>query len=298
MKNSILVISDIEEQNYTAIKQAAELAKAYQCNLHIINFCYENLRGVADTEAAKAKIIHSLHEVNAHKLVNTLVNKSPDGQGEGEAKIDYNFETIWAKNIHLWISNYVAEHKPFMVVKTGHKSEALLYTPTDWHLIRKCQAPVLIAADKKWHKARNVLATVDLETELSVKKQLNEKVLRHASILAKHINAELHICYTVPYSPLLKKLGLTDMHTLEKMHQDALKDKLQLLAKNYGIVAAHIHIKSGEVAKVITSVAAECKASLVVVGTVGRKGLNQKLVGNTAEAILHLLKTDVLVIKP
>ncbi|WNC73531.1 universal stress protein [Thalassotalea psychrophila] len=285
MKNSILVISDHQEQNYTAILQAAELAKAYNCKLHIVNFCYEKLRGVVDIEDAQDLIVHNLHELNAHKLVNTL-----------QGIVEYNFETVWEKNIHIWVNNYVKEHKPYMIVKTGHRTEALFYTPTDWHIIRECHAPVLIAADKKWHKARNVLATVDLETELQDKKQLNEQVLKNASIIAKQINAELHICYTVPFSPLLRKLGIINKDKLENEHKAELQEKLVILARSYGINPDHIHIKAGQVDKVITSVAADCKASVVVVGTVARAGLEQKLLGNTAESILTLLKTDVLTI--
>ena len=287
MKNSILVISDAQEQSYTAIQQAAELAKAYNCPLHIVNFCYQDLRGIADFEQAKSAIVHNLHELNAHKLVNTL-------QGQAE----YHFDTVWSKNIHLWVNDYVKQHNPLMVVKTGHRSEALFYTPTDWHLLRECQVPVLIASDKKWHKARNVLATIDLETELEDKKQLNQKVLQNASIMAKQIDAELHICYVIPYSPLLKSLGLINKQELEKENCKILQEKLTLLASNYNIKPENIHLKSGQIDKVITSVAAECKASLVVVGTVGRQGLEQKLIGNTAENIMHLAKTDLLAIKP
>ncbi|OUS25343.1 hypothetical protein A9Q98_12260 [Thalassotalea sp. 42_200_T64] len=287
MKNSILVISDQQEQNYTAILQAAELASAYDCNLHIVSFCHENLRGINDIEQAKRKVIHNLHELNAHKLVNTL-----------QGKVDYNFETVWEKDIHTWVSHYVHEHKPYMVVKTGHRSEALFYTPTDWHLLRECNVPMLIAADHKWQKARNVLATIDLETEIGDKKQLNGKVLRNASIIAKHINAELHIAYAVPFSPLLRKLGIIDKDKLEDEHKTDLKEQLSLLAQSYGIQPDHIHIKAGQVDKVLTSIAADCNASIVVVGTIGRAGLDQKLIGNTAESILALLKTDVLAIKP
>jgi universal stress protein E len=44
--------------------------------------------------------------------------------------------------------------------------------------------------------------------------------------------------------------------------------------------------------------AAENKAGLVVLGTVGRKKLVGRVLGNTAEQILRLLKADVLAIKP
>ena len=41
---------------------------------------------------------------------------------------------------------------------------------------------------------------------------------------------------------------------------------------------------------VIPSTAAKYKAGLVVIGTMGRKGIAGKLMGNTAEKILKLLK--------
>jgi universal stress protein E len=39
-------------------------------------------------------------------------------------------------------------------------------------------------------------------------------------------------------------------------------------------------------------------AGLVVIASVGRKGVRAKLMGNTAEGALALLKTDILVVQP
>ena len=44
--------------------------------------------------------------------------------------------------------------------------------------------------------------------------------------------------------------------------------------------------------------AAELKAQLVVMGTVGRRGVRAQVLGNTAEEALQLLKTDTLTLKP
>jgi universal stress protein E len=49
---------------------------------------------------------------------------------------------------------------------------------------------------------------------------------------------------------------------------------------------------------VITSEAARTRAQLVVMGTVGRTGIKGRLMGNTAESVLRLLRTDVLALKP
>ncbi len=47
----------------------------------------------------------------------------------------------------------------------------------------------------------------------------------------------------------------------------------------------------------VASRAAKVRAQLVVIGTVGRKGVRARLLGNTAEKVLLHLKTDVLAIK-
>jgi universal stress protein E len=41
----------------------------------------------------------------------------------------------------------------------------MTYTSTDWHLLRECPAPVLLAAEDKWHRTKPVLAALDLGTK-------------------------------------------------------------------------------------------------------------------------------------
>jgi universal stress protein E len=52
------------------------------------------------------------------------------------------------------------------------------------------------------------------------------------------------------------------------------------------------------VAKTIVSEAADKKAQLVVMGTVGRRGVRAQVLGNTAEEVLGLLRADTLTLKP
>ncbi|MBU2678056.1 MAG: universal stress protein, partial [Gammaproteobacteria bacterium] len=50
--------------------------------------------------------------------------------------------------------------------------------------------------------------------------------------------------------------------------------------------------------KVLVSIAARHHARLLVLGCIGRKRLAGRVIGNTAEKILRLLKADILAIKP
>lgn len=286
--NQILVIADFEDDKTIAIKQALNMAGAYNAKLHIVYFCYESLRGVeGDREAIKAQWL-AKQQATAQAQLEALAISG----------VEYSVEVIWEKHIAPWVEQYVNLHHPALVVKTGHRSERFFYTPTDWQLLRSCDAPLSIVAEDKWRKTANILAAVDLQTASKEKQLLNEQVLTHAKHLSKHLGAEVFVTYTVPVSPVLKDLGIKYNDEAVYEAKTALKDKLQTLAEQYEIPLANFEISAGQPEKVIPSMAAKHNAALVVIGTVGRKGLVGKLIGNTAEKIFKLLKCDVLAIKP
>ena len=59
-----------------------------------------------------------------------------------------------------------------------------------------------------------------------------------------------------------------------------------------------LHIKAGLPEQVISSLAAKLNADLVTIGSVRNVGIKAKLIGNTAEKIMRLLKTDLLILPP
>ena len=70
------------------------------------------------------------------------------------------------------------------------------------------------------------------------------------------------------------------------------------LAGAHHLPESAFRCKRGPVARVINSRAAKVRAQIVVMGTVGRKGVKARLIGNTAEKVLSHLNTDVLALKP
>ena len=165
-------------------------------------------------------------------------------------------------------------------------------------MIRECSAPVLIASETKWRKSPNVFAAIDLGTKLSDKQALNHKILSHAKKLADSFSVDLYVCYAPPLSVLLRDLGL---QFADEVQDNAIKENeavIEQLSEEFDIPVENFTIHAGDPAKVIPSMAAETNAGIVVIGTVGRTGLSGKFIGNTAEKIMMLLKTDVLAIKP
>lgn len=285
---NILVVADLTNKDPVALKALDELADLYKKDLHVVFFCYQELTYLqGDVKAMQQTIMHNL-QVQADELINTHAHSASN----------ITYEVVWALNIHEWINEYVQVHQPLMVVKTGHRSESTFYTPSDWQLIRQCQAPVYILAERKWRRSSHVMATVDLKTQRPSKQALNHQVLRHAKALADAKGCELHVCYVVVCSTLLQDLGIQYSDEIEREAQRTQAECVAELCKQYDVPTANFHIVAGEPDKVITSTAAEHHVGTVVVGTVGRKKLSGMLIGNTAEKIFALLKTDVLAIKP
>lgn len=284
----ILVVADSIKDKPVAIQRAAELAQGLGHSLHIVHFCFENLRHVEKNASAAQEQILLLVREKAEKLIKRYVDSG----------IKCTHEVVWEKHIHKWVCAYTDSNKPAMVVKTGHRSETMMYTPTDWLLLRECSAPVLITAQSRAKKSSAVMAAVDLETRIAEKRKLNSKILKHAKQLSDSLGVAMHIVYCPPVSPVLRDLGLQFSDEVETRARKKLASEVAKIAERYELPPAHIHIKAGEPEKAIPSVAAKYRTDVLVMGTVGRSKLRGKLLGNTAENILRLMRSDVLALKP
>jgi universal stress protein E len=172
------------------------------------------------------------------------------------------------------------------------------YTSTDWHLLRECEAPVLLVSRQKWKKGSAIMATVDLEATARAKQSLNAEVITAARHYAEMLQVDLSVLCVIDVPTLLVDLDLIDAETYAKKRIKELQPALAALAKKTGLPVSKFKLKRGPVAKTIVSEAAESKAQLVVMGTVGRRGVRAQLLGNTVEEALQLLKTDTLTLKP
>ncbi|QOL26732.1 universal stress protein [Thalassotalea sp. LPB0316] len=284
----ILVVADLLDNNPVATLKASELAQQSKLPVKFVFFCHDNITHLDnDQEQVKAQIIKRVEQQSQALLTEHV-----------PADVEYSFEVVWEKRIHQWVNRYVDNNDVSFVVKTGHRTETMMYTSTDWHLLRECNAPIYISSEKQWRRAQHVLASLDLETKNEEKLALNSKILEQAKELASASKSQLHVCYTVPFSRLLHDFGMQFRDELEIKAEKKLKPVIEALSKEHDIPIERFHIKAGEPEKVIPSTAASVKAAVVVLGMVGRKGLSGKIIGNTAEKILALLKTDLVAVKP
>lgn len=287
----VLIIADRPEERQVAISRGLELAQKMGWGAQIVGFVYENLNDVgldsaSSRDSAKKKLLAARRrdidaEIARHKT-----------------SVRIAVTMVWQKSIHLWIDQQAARKSYAAIIKTGHRTESFLYTPTDWHLLRECPAPVIIAAEKKWRATKPLVAAVDLVSKNRVNRQLTDTVISTAKHYATALGCELYVVHAVHIPAVLTELDLVDEYTHARKLKEELQPLVQKLASRHELPSTCFRLKEGPVDKVITSESARLKAQLVVMGTVGRKGVRGQVIGNTAEKVLNRLRTDVLALKP
>lgn len=289
---NILVIADQQDKQQSALIHAKRIVKSTGAKLHVVSFNYEHLSTLAT----------NLNQEQQLDIQNKLLSSGQKWL-EGEI-IDLKLqeksshEVVWAKDIVGWVKTHCASHDYDLIIKTGHRSEGPFYVPTDWHLIRNNLVPTLLVAEKKWRKKQSVMVSLDLGTRSEEKQALNQKLLEAGITFATNANLPLHICYSLPISTVLKDLGIIDKKALIKDAKSRYLPIIEGMLGDYEIPLANIHFKAGPASKVIPSIASKQAAGLVIMGSIGRKGLKAQIMGNTAESVLALLKTDILVMQP
>ena len=289
---NILVIADQQDKQQSALAHAKSLVKRTGAKLHIVAFHYENLTTLGT----------KLNEEQQIDIQNKIISSSEKWLKSEITQFNLQDkstnEVLWEKDIVGWVKNNCASQTYDLIIKTGHRSEGFFYVPTDWHLIRNNLVPTLLVAEKKWRKKQSVMVSLDLGTHSTSKQALNQKLLDAGITFATNANMPLHICYSLPISSVLKDLGIIDKKALVNDAKARYLPIIEGMLGEYDLPLANIHFKAGQPSKVIPSLASKHAAGLVIMGSIGRKGLKAKLMGNTAESVLALLKTDILVIQP
>jgi len=286
----ILIIADIED-HCSATPRGLDLAARLGFSVDVVAFTYSSMRGL-DVASQEKTLLRKRMLQQREDAVQARIDKY---KKEGQK---VSLKTVWAKDLHSWVNKHCGTGRYKAVVKTGHRSESMVHTSLDWQLLRECPAPVLIVAEKKWHRARPVLATLDLGSKLAAKRALNRQVLSTAIQLAAALGVDFEIITAIEVPVLLADLDLVDSRAYARKAKAEMQPRIVALAKEFDIPVEDFHCKRGPVERVITSQAAKVGAQIVVMGTVGRTGVKARLMGNTAEKVLGHLKTDVLAIKP
>ncbi|MBU2892970.1 universal stress protein UspE [Colwellia sp. D2M02] len=303
MYQNILVIIDPTTDEQKALKRAVDLASRIHKNnntainitafFSIFDFSYEMTTILSHNErdSMRQMVIDEkqkwLDEIIAEIAPNTQVTS----------------KVVWHNRPYEAIINQVIEHNFDLVIKGTHqhdKFKSVVFTPTDWHILRKCPCPVLLVKDHEWPKNGNILAALNIGSDESEHSSLNSKITKQAKQLTGVVDGNLHLVNSYPGTPINIAIEVPEFDATEynavmlKHHQEAMNTH----AEQFGVELTNTHIGEGLPETVIEEFARKLDAELVVLGTIGRTGISAALIGNTAEHVIDQLNCDVLALKP
>jgi universal stress protein E len=288
----LLVIADKDKGKQLAFHHALEIAKNTGAKIEFVGFVHAP--GVDSSEILshedKRSVRHSYIDAKQAEMDEFL--KSVDLEG-----IDLRVDVVWERSFERWVISRCDQKSFDMVFKSGNRTETFLYTPSDWELMRHCPEPVMIVSDNSWKAGGVILAALDLGSSNEKTLNLNEDILRQAIKLGKATNSDVHTCYSMAIPKALADLDLIDPKAYEVKMKEQLDPMVVKLINEAGLDRSRLHLVSGKPAKEICRISKEIDADVVMIGNKTRTSLRGRLMGNTAENVLHKVSADVVVIK-
>ncbi|MFT5485615.1 MAG: universal stress protein E [Paracoccaceae bacterium] len=203
----------------------------------------------------------------------------------------------------------VLTHNHDLVMKgvSAAVSDSLFFASSDMHLLRKCPCPVLLMKKARRRQHARVLAAVDPDPGEWQRDALNTLIMDLATSLSEADDSELHVVNAWEFAAesTLRHSGFAripgeEVDRLSRAERKRKKANLDLLLEGYAIAdrKRQVHLLKGEARKIIPEFARRKRAELIVMGTVGRTGVQGFFIGNTAEEILSQVECSVLAVKP
>ena len=293
----LLAVIDPTQQDQKALSRALEIAEKNHASvtalLTIYDISYEmtGMLSIEEREILRQSVLNSRSE-----WLEELI-------AERFAGSEVAMKVVWHNRPYESIIHEVIEGHYDLVVKGTHQHNILksvIFTPTDWHLIRKSPSAVLLVKEHEWPQGGQILAAVNQGTEDEAHRDLNERIAATAKAFGSSLKADIHLVNAFPATPVNIAIEIPefDPHDYNQSVRSYHNTTMQEFAKVSGIAEQNCHVEEGMPEDVIPTMAKKLDAELVIIGTVGRTGISAALIGNTAEHIIDALDCDVLTIKP
>ena len=120
-------------------------------------------------------------------------------------QVDIELKTVWNSKDYEAILQEVKDDNHDLVIKRTQLHPSLvsyIFTPSDWHLIRKCPVPLLLAKDEHWQQGGVVLGAVTCDDAVNNNDDLNHRIINETLTVATLLNAQAHIINAYAATPV------------------------------------------------------------------------------------------------
>ncbi len=174
--------------------------------------------------------------------------------------------------------------------------------PTDSQLLRRCPSAIWFVTPRQADGETVVVAAVSPDPDDRERQDLAVRVAQAAIAVSTATGASLQLVHgwtAYGHQVLASHTSAADLVQYVEACRERARARIDALIRDAHIPdSVHVHLVQGESDQVLSAFIKRRRASLVVIGTVGRTGLAGLVVGNTAERILRSVRCSVLALKP
>ncbi len=297
MYKRILVVINPGEQKQPALDRAVFLAKKCNSELLLVSCIYDDSYDMTQMlstderfEMKEALLRHQLNALNLYAQDHSNIAK-------------LTCHAAWHKKMHQGIIQIAKETDCDLIVKstkTHDKFAHKLFTPNDWHILRNSPVSVLMVKNHDWPVGGNIVAAVSVGATDEAHECLSKNIVDESAKLALAVDGQLHIANTFMGAPVHISIEVPQFSP--ELYNKDVKEKnyerVKKLADEAQLQDTNIHVSEGLPEDVLPAICKVLDSELLVLGSVGRKGLSAALLGNTAEHIIDQVNCDTLVVKP
>jgi universal stress protein E len=213
-------------------------------------------------------------------------------------------EVVWVEDPYEEILHFINEMPLTLIIKDAQEESALkrvFFTPLDWQLLRECSVPVHLVTTPLYPRPRNVLAIIDVLRDEDQDRVFSDQIIDAAAKLAAVCDANLDLMHVYDWTAVyVQDMGFGALPLATGLYETlgtVQHEVFAAIAERHGVPPERRHFREGAPVASICEFATEHGIDVIVMGTVQHKGLS-KLLGTTAEQLLHRAPCSVLAIKP
>lgn len=214
----------------------------------------------------------------------------------------------WGHPLHEGIVRHASAINADIVFKDTHHHSAVsrvLFTNTDWNLIRTCASPLWLVKPVPLRDEPIFIAAIDPMNANDKPAALDDRILMMGKLLCSAVGGQVHAFHSYDQRVAVSSATANayipvslPLDEIAKEMREQHEGRFRELTEFHGIDAPRTHLVSGLAHEELPALATKLDASVVIMGAVARNRLQRVFIGATAERTLEHLPCDLLVIKP
>ena len=299
IRHILIAVKDPHARSQPALLKAAQLARAWQADLHLFHALATPLvsdpyvigPSLKEQQQGLQRIAVGRLEVLASKL--------------RRHRLDVTVSAEWDFPAHEAIVRAAQRCGADLIMAQCHEGRhrlPWLLRLTDWELVRLNAVPVLLVKNRFGYRHPAILAALDPSHAMDKPASLDRVILSAAASAQKALRGRLHVVHaynTYPIATMMPEtIAAADIDAIETQLHDSAASRFRRSLRTRRLPAAQRHLVAGHPIDAIAATARKTRSAIVVMGAISRSGMRNLLIGNTAEQILDSLSCDILVVKP